>query len=262
MACGGSGTQSGLAADEVADDSTDMVEDTLVLLEEAPEPVAADMLFDDFFYAFTTDMRYQLQRVRFPLKGKEGDEELSVSADEWRETNLYASQEFFSMIYERDDDIEMQRDTALSEVSVEWFYLAGHYVERYNFHRIGGKWMLTDFEKEQTAHTPHASFMEFYAQFVSDTVFQKESVEFPLALAGEDEEGDEEAQTEISEDEWADFRNEMPLPQGVMTNIDYGQAVLSQNRKILLVQGLSSGLQVRYKFDRTHGRWRLYEVEF
>ena len=165
------------------------------------------------------------------------------------------------MIYERDDDVEMQRDTALSAVSVEWFHLDDHYVERYNFHRISGKWMLTDFEKEETAHTPHASFVNFYAQFVSDTVFQKESVEFPLCIAGEDEDGEGEKQTEISEEEWTEFRNEMPLPQHIMTNIDYGQAALSQNRKILLVQGLSSGLQVRYKFDRTHGRWHLYEVE-
>ena len=51
------------------------------------------------------------------------------------------------------------------------------------------------------------------------------------------------------------------MPEGVMTNINYGQPSISQNRKILLVEGMSNGLYVKYKFDRTNGQWHLYEIE-
>jgi len=53
----------------------------------------------------------------------------------------------------------------------------------------------------------------------------------------------------------------MPMPEGVMTNVNYGQPALSENRKILLVQGMSNEMYVKYKFDRLDGKWRLIEIE-
>ena len=80
-------------------------------------------------------------------------------------------------------------------------------------------------------------------------------------VAEEQSDEDEGGEAYLSPDEWFEFRQEMPMPEGVMTNINYGQPSISQNRKILLVEGMSNGLYVKYKFDRTNGKWRLYEIE-
>ena len=249
--------------DEVVEDSIEAEEDSLILFEEEDVPVSADELFDDFFFSFTTDQRFQMQRVKFPLKCKEGQDELVISREEWKEFNRFTTQEFYSVLYERESDMEIQKDTAVNEVSVDWIYLDDDYVERYNFVRSqDGQWLLLDFGKEETSATPYASFVNFYAKFASDSIFQRESIQFPLHVVAEEQsDEDEGGEAYLSPDEWFEFRQEMPMPEGVMTNINYGQPSISQNRKILLVEGMSNGLYVKYKFDRTNGKWRLYEIE-
>ncbi len=249
--------------DEVVEDSIEAEEDSLILFEEEVVPVSADELFDDFFFSFTTDQRFQMQRVKFPLKCKEGQDELVISREEWKEFNRFTTQEFYSVLYERESDMEIQKDTAVNEVSVDWIYLDDDYVERYNFVRSqDGQWLLLDFGKEETSATPYASFVNFYAKFASDSIFQRESIQFPLHVVAEEQsDEDEGGEAYLSPDEWFEFRQEMPMPEGVMTNINYGQPSISQNRKILLVEGMSNGLYVKYKFDRTNGKWRLYEIE-
>ena len=249
--------------DEVVEDSIEAEEDSLILFEEEVVPVSADELFDDFFFSFTTDQRFQMQRVKFPLKCKEGQDELVISREEWKEFNRFTTQEFYSVLYERESDMEIQKDTAVNEVSVDWIYLDDDYVERYNFVRSqDGQWLLLDFGKEETSATPYASFVNFYAKFASDSIFQRESIQFPLHVVAEEQsDEDEGGEAYLSPDEWFEFRQEMPMPEGVMTNINYGQPSISQNRKILLVEGMSNGLYVKYKFDRTNGKWQLYEIE-
>jgi hypothetical protein len=148
--------------DEVVEDSIEAEEDSLILFEEEVVPVSADELFDDFFFSFTTDQRFQMQRVKFPLKCKEGQDELVISREEWKEFNRFTTQEFYSVLYERESDMEIQKDTAVNEVSVDWIYLDDDYVERYNFVRSqDGQWLLLDFGKEETSATPYASFVNF-----------------------------------------------------------------------------------------------------
>ncbi|MBO7103336.1 MAG: DUF4348 domain-containing protein [Bacteroidaceae bacterium] len=249
--------------EDAVGDSVLAERDSLILFEEEEVPMSADELFDDFFFSFTTDQRFQMQRVAFPLKCKEGTDELVISREEWKEFNRFTTQDFYSVIYERESDMEIQKDTAVNEVSVDWIYLNEDYVERYNFVRSNnGQWQLINFEKEETNATPYASFANFYAKFASDSIFQRESIHFPLHVVAEAQgDVDEGGEAHLSPEEWFQFRLEMPMPEGVMTNINYCQPSISQNRKILLVEGMSNGLYVKYKFDRTNGQWHLYEIE-
>ncbi len=264
LACcvNGGDTAAGAQQPEEQGDSAAEREDTLYLFEEEEVPKAADELFDDFFFSFISDNAFQLRRVRFPLECREGGEVLRVSRNDWKQFSRFSSQAFYSVIYERDADIALQKDTSVSEVGVEWIYLDENYVERYNFRRTAGQWQLVNFEKDETTRTPHASFAHFFAQFSSDSVFQRESLRLPLRLVSEAQaEDDEGSVEELTADEWFEFRKEMPLPENIMTNIDYGQAAFSQNRKTLLVEELSSGLFVKYKFDRMQGKWWLIEID-
>lgn len=251
--------------DEMKTDTLAVVEDvpsdSLMLYDDEPEPETADMLFADFFYAFTTDSRYQQQRVVFPLRSTdEGGE--AMTKTEFQDRDPFASQEFYASVYDRETDLAVQNDTSLNSVAVERIYLKAQTTDRYHFQRIQGKWMLTGYDTKAVDATPQASFLSFFGKFVNDTLYQHESIVFPLRLVSEAEDDDMGGETELTEEEWPDFRGQMPLPTEVMTAIDYGQTSLSENRKILLMEGASNGLFVKYKFDHTDGRWRLYEIDF
>lgn len=268
MAC--TGKKDGAAPSAPTDDpeteeSSDTTElstiDTLQLFTEKEIPKSADLLFDDFFYSFTTDRNFRSQRVTFPLHGTEAGQPAAMTREQWTYDNDF-SRPFYSVIYEREGDMAIQKDTSLNSVSVEWVYLNEGRMERFHFQRTDGTWMLSDFEKEQTAQSPNSDFLQFYSQFISDSVFQRESLAEPLKLVsawGGEEDG--ESEIELTPDDWFEFRKEMPMPEGVMTNINYGQPALSENRKILLVEGMGSELYVKYKFDRLDGKWRLIEIE-
>lgn len=240
----------------------DFPSETLNLFDEEVIPQSADELFNDFFYGFTTDQRFQLSRISFPLKGNEGGENQKITKEEWKADDKFIKQPFFSVIYERERDMVIQKDTSLNQVIVEYYDLQSEAVEKFMFQRTNGQWMLSCFEKSSSFNGPNEDFLEFYSKFVSDTLFQKQSIHTPLRLiTSEDDEFGEGGDMELNINDWLEFSREMPLPRDIMTNINYGQPSISENRKILLVEGLSNGLSVKYKFDKMNGRWRLIEIE-
>ena len=263
MACTGSPVKEDSEQhDSLPNTVTELETDSLLLYEDEPEPETADILFVDFFYAFTTNPQYQQQRVVFPLGGGEQDQSRLTLA-QWKEQNPFVAQDFYAVIYDHDDDMVIQNDTTIQSVSVEKINLISLQLDHYSFERLQGKWMLTTADQRHVADTPQGHFLQFYSHFANDTLFQQDNISFPLRLVTEPEDDEEEAgTTDLTEEEWPEFRQQMPLPTDMMTVINYGQTAISQNRKVLLMEGLSNGLFVKYKFDCTGGRWKLYEIEF
>ncbi len=243
-------------------DSANAEVDTLHLFEEVAPPVAADELFIDFFFNFASDSKYQNQRIKFPLKMKDKDVNLNVTREDWHRFNRFKAQEFFSVIYERESDLELQNDTSVSEVAIQWIDLKDEYIEQFNFRRVSGKWTLMGLEKEDMKSSPNGSFLKFYAQFVTDSAYQRESIVSPLRFVTPSEDAGEPTQTEeLTVDDWFEMQSDLPVTSSVIANIDYGQACISQNRKTILMEGVSNGLCVKLKFDRVGSQWRLYEIE-
>jgi len=256
------GGQTSENEESAEEDTVEVVADTLHLFEEVAPPVAADELFDDFFFNFASDSKYQNQRICFPLPIKDSGQKIELTKEDWHRYNRFKAQEFYSVIYERERDLELQKDTTINEVSIEWIDLKDEYIEKLNFRRLKGKWMLTDITKEDMAKSPNGSFLKFYAEFVNDSSFQRENLSENLKFVtlSEDE---EEGETDIlSADEWFAMQSDMPVLTGTLVNIDYGQACISQNRKIILMEGLGSGLSIKFKFDKVGGtHWKLIEIE-
>lgn len=252
--------------DEAAEDSVEAyVGDTLHLFDEAEEPpVAVDELFDDFLYNFVDDARFQGQRIVFPLPCRDGGEqEEPLERQEWSHLDRFQHLDFYSIIYEREQDFLLTKDTTARSVTVEWIDLREERMERFLFNKMDGKWMLTGMEKERNADTPNGGFLSFYAQFVSDSTFQSESLASPVRLILTSEGEEEEPQEElVSPDEWPDLRGDLPLNPEVMVNIDYGQAIISQNRKTLLIEGASNGFMMKFTFDKRGDVWKLIEIEY
>ena len=136
-------------------------------------------------------------------------------------------------------------------------------VENFHFNRVNGQWMLTDIVKRERKSMPNGNFLDFYAQFVADSVFQREALAEPVKVILTSEDGEEEAEEEwVSKDEWFEMRESLPLPEDVIVNVNYGQASISQNRKILLLQGVSNGMQIKFKFNKIGDDWQLAEIEY
>ena len=260
IACVGKKSEAEQEEGYVQVDSVEKPKDTLQLVEDAPVPKTADEIFNDFIYTFITDSEFQHERVCFPLRGNNPHAN-HINRSEWDKKSPFNSPEFISMIYDREKDMNLQKDTTLTHVSVEWIYLNSQHAVMYNFRKKHGRWMLTDYEEQNMSQSPLSAFVSFYSKFSSDTLFQKESIDFPLRLVTKSEGDEEGGEMQLSPEDWEQFRAEMPLPCGVITNINYGQPALSENRKILLVEGLGNSLYVKYKFDQTDGHWYLYEIE-
>ncbi|MBR3454840.1 MAG: DUF4348 domain-containing protein [Bacteroidaceae bacterium] len=256
---------------EEKNDSVEKVEeeDELQLFEETPLPKAADELFDDFFFNFVSNNKFQTSRVAFPLKVEQEGETSQITSAEWKDDDIFASQDFYTTIYERDDELELKKDTSVNSVNVEWIHLNERTIDKYKFMRVDGQWMLTGMEKLSMDETPNGSFLDFYCRFSTDSVFQRENIAEPLLFnmpvneeIGDmgDDEMDEGGTEELTPDDWFELAKEMPLPKDVLVNIEYGQAYFSENVKHLLVQGVSNGLFVKYTFKK-YGEWQLVEIE-
>lgn len=252
---------------EEADDTVEAyVGDTLHLFDEpSAPPVTVDVLFDDFLFGFVDDAHFQRQRIKFPLLCRDEEEEEYIGAEDWSRFNHFGEQDFYSVIYEREQDIELQKDTTLQSVDIEWISLQEDYVERFDFNRIGGKWQLTEIQKERRESTPNNDFLDFYIRFVSDSIFQREALAEPVRLLLTPEEDEEEEgvrEESLSVDEWFGMKDDLPLPTEELMNIDYGQASGSQNRKTLMMCGFSNGLQMKFRFNKDSDGWKLIEIEY
>jgi len=243
-------------------DSLEFAGDSLHLFEEEEIPVTVDELFDDFFFSFAVDSKFQDQRIKFPVACNDGDAEMKISRQDWTHFNRFKTQEIYSVIYEREQDLELQKDTALNDVSVEWMYLDEDYVEKFNFGRVEGKWCLKNIQKDNFSNSPNGDFLKFYAAFVADSAYQRNALTAPLRLIIPSEDADEGSQTqELSADEWFEMKKDLPFNKESLVTIDYGQTSISQNRKTLLMEGVGNGLFIKFKFDKSGGEWKLMEVE-
>ena len=251
--------------EEAEDDSIEaFVGDTLHLFEEAEEPpVTVDELFGDFLYDFVGDPRFQHQRIVFPLPYRQGEDMKTLSKQEWETFNNLDDADVYAVIYERAQDLELQKDTTIKSVAIESFVLKGREVVKYDFNRRNGKWMLTDLKKKRLEDMPNGDFLHFYAQFMEDSVFQRESLAPSIKVILTSEDGEEAPEVdEIDADDWFEMARELPLPQDALVNINYGQTCLGQNRKTLLLQGMSNGMQMQFKFNKNGGTWLLKEIEY
>lgn len=250
--------------EEAEEDSAEVfVGDTLHLFEEEEPPEAADMLFSDFFFNFIDDVRFQMERVAFPLPYKKGDEVEHLTRDEWKASNHFLDNDYYYVVYEREADLELQKDTTVHNVGVEWYHLADGYVEKCYFNRVKGKWMLTDIINKSISDTPNAGFMEFYTHFVTDTIFQRESVADPLRLVIRSNDVEDETEEKlVTPDEWMSMRADFPLEDKLFVNMNYGQTCISQNSKKLMLEGISNGEQTKFHFTKNGDEWKLVDVEY
>ena len=247
-------------ADSVADsiDTTD-VDSMELLITETPMPRAADAMFDDFLFNFLANKKLQKERVIFPLRVTENGTITKLEKDDWQMEHLFMRQGYYTLLFNSDKQMQLMKDTAVSEAVVEKILLAKNQIKNYFFQRIKGAWLLREIKVTPIQSDANASFLAFYQRFVNDTAFQVKSISETVDFVGPDPDDDfNMMEGVITPDTWEAFAP--TLPHKTLYNIIYGKPQEEGNQKIYLLRGVANGLEMELRFKKEGGRWMLKKL--
>lgn len=224
-------------------------------------PEEADELFDDFIFNYASDKRLQRERTIFPLPYYNGDTPTKITAEEWKHDELFTQQHLYTLLFDKEEEMDLMGDTTLSSVKVEWIYLASRQVKRYYFERVKGAWMLEAINLRRLEEDENEDFVTFYARFATDSLYQRRHIDNPLQFVTIDPDDEFSIlETTMGPDQWYAFRPELPTDK--LSNINYGQKNEdSSPNKILRINGIEDGMSNVLYFRRQNGEWRLYKYE-
>lgn len=227
----------------------------------APQPIQADESFDDFVYNFASDAALQRQRVKFPLPYCDEGKKSNIDEQHWKYDNLFAKQHYYTLLFDREKDMDLVGDTSLTSVQVERIFIKTQLVKQYYFKRIKGVWMLEAINLRPIARNDGENFVEFFGHFATDSLFQSQRVSDPLAFVTSDPDDDFSIlDTSLDVNQWFAFKPE--LPSESLFNINYGQRNNDNSTtKILALKGIGNGFSNVLYFRRKGGKWELYKFE-
>ena len=220
-------------------------------------PRGADELFDDFIFNFAVSRKLQKERITFPLLVKKGGKEEHLEQQQWKTEHFFMDQDYYTMIFDNREEMELMKDTSVNHVIIEKIYLDKETVRQYVFNRIDGKWMMQELREDAMGNNSNASFLKFYQHFASDQDFQVKSMNATVEFTSPNPDDDFSIQTgEIVPEQWAMFKPAL-IPQGFIYNIIYGQQYKGGDQKIFVIHGIANGFSSEMTFRRLAGQWKL-----
>jgi hypothetical protein len=228
---------------------------------EDPQPIQADESFDDFIYNFASDDVLQRQRVKFPLPYYNGDKKTNIEECNWKHDDLFTKQYCYTLLFDREEDMDLVGDTSLTSVQVEWVFVKTRMVKKYYFERIKGAWILEAINLRPIKQDDNENFVEFFGHFAADSLFQSKRVCEPLAFITTDPDDDFSIlETTLDLNQWFAFKPGLPADR--LSNINYGQRNDDDSpTKILALKGIGNGFSNILYFRRKAGEWELYKFE-
>ncbi|KAA6327947.1 hypothetical protein EZS27_023112 [termite gut metagenome] len=237
---------------------------TAISTEEIPEKderTQIDKLFDDFIYNFTSDSKLQRQRILFPLSYNNLNYSSKIQKKDWQHDSLYAKENSYTLIFEKEEDMELPKDTSLTSVQMEWILPESHIMKKYCFRRIKETWYLEAINVFAYEKGEGENFIDFFFRFSNDTSFQQKRIKEPLTFVTNDPDDDFSIiKTTLALNQWIAFKPEFPT--GKISNIDYGQQNNTDSRKkIVALKSVGNGFSNTLYFQRKQGKWELYKFE-
>lgn len=224
------------------------------------KPLEADELFDDFIFNYAFDKTLQKQRTTFPLPYNEEGHLRQITEDSWTHDSLFVGENLYTLLFDKEKDMDIVGDTTLRSVQVEWIFLKTQELKRYYFERVRGVWMLDSITLNKIK-SKKDDFLPFYMHFVSDSLYQREHISSPLKFVTIDPDDDFSIlETTLGIEQWFAFRPQMSPER--LSNICYGQKNdMSSTTKIIKVNGIGNGYSNVFYFRKMHGEWELYKYE-
>ena len=230
-----------------------------MLIAETPMPRAADAMFDDFLFNFLANKKLQKERVIFPLRVTEGNTITKIEKNDWKMEHLFMRQGYYTLLFNNDKQMQLMKDTAVSEAVVEKILLAKNQIKNYCFQRIKGAWLLREIKVTPLQSDANASFLNFYKRFVTDTAFQVKSLSETVDFVGPDPDDDfNMMEGVITPDTWEAFAP--TLPHKTLYNIIYGKPQEEGKQMIYLLRGVANGMEMELRFKKEGGKWLLKKM--
>lgn len=252
------------AADSLASDTT-MIDTTTAdslskMIEEEEMPVAADELFDDFFFNYAANRKVQRERTVFPLPYDNKGKQENILKQDWQMERFFMKQGYYTLIFNNAKEAKLMKDTAVNSVMVERFSVAKNLVRRWYFQRQRGLWHMVGMKLMALSKHPDAGFIRFYQHFATDSAFQQSSVADPVSFTGPDPDDDFANMTgDVLQEQWPMFAPH--LPSGTMYNIVYGATPYKQsNVRFFYIRGIANGMQTDLVFTRKGKGWQLKKI--
>ncbi len=229
--------------------------------KEYSSTLEGDELFDDFIFNYAADNTLQLVRTKFPLPYIKNGVQTSIKKEIWEYNELFPGQNYYTLLFDNEKDMDIAGDTALTSVRLQWFFLKERKLKNYFFERMKGIWMLKSMELQDFGNEYDKGFISFYSRFVNDSIFQRSHIYLPLRFVTLDPDDEFSIlETTLDLDQWYVFRPAMPSEW--LSNICYGQSYDDRsNIKILKVNGIGNGYSNVFYFRRRFGTWELYKFE-
>ena len=113
-------------------DSASHKADTLqqVEVQEEPQPLEADELFDDFIFNYASDEALQRAKDGISFALLQPGHSSKIEERFWKHDYLFTKQNYYTLLFDRESDMDMAGDTALKSVQVEWIYLKTRMVKK------------------------------------------------------------------------------------------------------------------------------------
>ena len=102
------GSVDSIDADTLATDSVDSISNAV---ESNPMPVAADELFDDFFFNFAGSKKIQLKRINFPVNVTDFGKASTIEKKNWRVEHFFMGQGYYTLIFDTKKQLNAMKDT-------------------------------------------------------------------------------------------------------------------------------------------------------
>lgn len=240
----------------------DSIQDSTVVVEEQV-PAAADESFADFFYNFASDEAFQRTRVVFPFSLYKGKQVTRIKKADWKFDPLFSREPAYTVLFDKEEDMEIEKDTSLHSVQVDWIFLTDRRIKRYYFQRKKDSWFLEaiNVEKLPNEEDGKEDFYAFYERFSRDSLFQQERLHDPLKFVTADPEDEFQIlETTLEQGQWFAFRP--PMMKGRMTNVHYGQPEnIHSDYKVVEFKGFGNGFSNTLYFERYGGVWKLMRFE-
>lgn len=257
-----SGKKTGQTADMDDSDSLKVEKDSLILSGEKEYKAVyshADNLFDDFLYAFTTDKKFQKQRIVFPVSVTDNGQKGVLQAKDWQPNRYFPKTNTYVVLYDNQTHFKVEKDTSLTKAALQWVYLKKQEVMTFNFRKQNRCWMLNDIDIRPFRKDRNGDFLNFYARFATDSVYQRKSVREPLTFLTNETSTNSVIEGALAVEQWFAFKPYLPHPD--FANVQYGQADNNGRKKVMVIKGASTSSRCLLTFQKTGGKWMLVKYE-
>jgi len=225
------------------------------------DTVYVDEFFDDFIFNYATDERLRMKRTVSPLPYYLNDTTLRIDREDWVIDTLFFSNDYYTLLIDHDDELEIPEQTTPSSVQVEWYYREPFEAIKYYFEKINGRWMLEGVHARPIVEGMNDDFIKFFFRFSTDSVYQAKHIHQPLIFVTTDPDDDFAIiETTLDLNQWDAFKP--ILPEDVFSNINYGQHNDdNSSHKIVQLKGIGNGFLNSLFFRRKDNSWELYKFE-